>query len=111
MTTPPTPPTTAAPKTPPTPDDYRIDLAVTEKQCFGTAGCSVTVRPELAVAGIDASVWDEDVSVTFEVSGDESGPVVQTYNVDPDGKYYPDDVHLSTANTAVVSTAKVTAVG
>lgn len=107
------PPTTAAPTTtaapvPPAPTDFTVTLAVTGQQCFGSAGCNVTVRPSLAVVGVNG--LNKAASITFQIDGDESGPIIQTIDVTATGSYTQREVNMSTSGAGVVPTATVTAV-
>ncbi|WP_405724404.1 hypothetical protein OG885_00690 [Streptomyces sp. NBC_00028] len=60
-------------------DDFSIELQTTSRQCFGSAGCLLTVEPDLTLVGDSADI-DPDVvyEITYEIAGDESGPVVAT---------------------------------
>jgi len=99
------PPTTAARKPNYTALDYTVALTVKEKQCFGTAGCNVTVSPKLTAPAKP----DQDVEITYEISGDTSGPITATLTLHPDGKYEAMETFMSTTQ-GVTPTAKVTAV-
>ncbi|MFC8430899.1 hypothetical protein [Streptomyces sp. NPDC057253] len=60
-------------------DSFSIDLRTTQRQCFGTAGCNVTVEPELTYLGSSGDLDPDAVyEITYEIHGDESGPVIQT---------------------------------
>ena len=60
-------------------DSFSIDLRTTQRQCFGTAGCNVTVEPELSYLGSSTDLDPDAVyEITYEIHGDESGPVIQT---------------------------------
>ncbi|MGY1500657.1 hypothetical protein ACW4TU_29455 [Streptomyces sp. QTS52] len=60
-------------------DSFTIGLRTTARQCFGSAGCNVTVEPDLTYLG-DSEDIDPDAvyEITYEVRGDESGPVIET---------------------------------
>ncbi|MEU6347879.1 hypothetical protein ABZ896_00940 [Streptomyces sp. NPDC047072] len=60
-------------------DSFSIELRTTERQCFGSAGCNLTVEPELTYLG-SSGVLDPDATyeITYEIHGDESGSVIQT---------------------------------
>lgn len=90
------------------PEDVTIDLLVLESQCYGSAGCLVDVEPDVSINtyALDGVAF----SVTFEVTGDESGTVVQTIEVDASGTYYVDSVYLSTVGADVKPEATVTRV-
>lgn len=105
-------PVAESPTPTPTPtvstDDFRIKLKVTEQQCFGSAGCMVTVRPKLS-ADFDALPAEGSVEITYKVSGDESGPVIETTSLDlSTTRYDVSEIMLSTASSSVVPAAKVT---
>ncbi|MFC8359607.1 hypothetical protein ACFUIY_06975 [Streptomyces griseorubiginosus] len=58
---------------------FSIDLRTTQRQCFGSAGCNVTVEPELTYLGSSSDLDPDAVyEITYEIHGDESGPVIQT---------------------------------
>ncbi len=59
-------------------DDFKATLRVTDKQCFGSAGCNVTVEPNLEYLGTLDVLENRSYSVTLEITGDESGPVITT---------------------------------
>ncbi len=88
------------------PKDVEIDLDVVSQQCFGSAGCNVTVEPSLTPKSVFAEAGG--YRVTYEVSGDEDGKVIETLDVDTDGTYSFHPIHLSTASSGVVPKAKVT---
>ncbi|MER6346389.1 hypothetical protein ACWC10_24540 [Streptomyces sp. NPDC001595] len=60
-------------------DSFTIELRTTERQCFGSAGCNVTVEPELTYLGLSEAIDPAAVyEITYKISGDESGPVIET---------------------------------
>lgn len=73
-----------------------VTLKTVSKQCFGSAGCNVEVKPELAV--LDPSTVPDDASgtVTYEITGGDDGQVIDT--IDLTGTQY-------TASPTVVSTS------
>lgn len=91
----------------PTADDFAIKLKVKEQQCFGSAGCNVTVEPKLSIAGV---IPDEGTAeITFKVSGDESGPLIETIEADlASGTYDSSDIFMSTSSSGIVPKAKIT---
>lgn len=89
-------------------DDFRVRLKTTEQQCFGSAGCMVTVKPKLA-ANFDDLPAEGTVDITYRVSGDESGPVIETISLDLSTKRYDaSEILMSTTSSSVVPSAKVT---
>lgn len=97
-----------SPEYTPATTDFSVKLKVTEKQCFGSAGCNVTVEPK--ITKVEPSVPDEGtIDLTFKISGDESGPVIETSTLDlADGTYSVSEIWLSTPSSGVTPTAKVT---
>lgn len=76
---------TAAEEPAPTPtyavvdaDSFTIDLKTKSRQCFGSAGCNLTVEPNLTYVGIGDIDPDAVYEITYEIRGDESGPVIET---------------------------------
>ncbi|MBP8882771.1 MAG: hypothetical protein KBG77_16925 [Dermatophilaceae bacterium] len=92
----------------PSTTDFQVKLKVTDQQCFGSAGCNVTVEPR--ISKVEPSVPDEGtIDLTFKVSGDESGPVIETSTLDlADGTYSSSEMWLSTSSSGVTPKAKVT---
>jgi hypothetical protein len=87
------------------PGDVTISLKVRSKQCFGDAGCNVTVVP---VVGLTKDPGEDQVyEITFKVYGDESGPVTETITMTGD-KASSTEIFLGTANSGVKIYAKVT---
>ncbi|NEC92189.1 hypothetical protein [Streptomyces sp. SID12501] len=60
-------------------DSFEIKLRTTERQCFGSAGCNVTVEPDMTLL-VDSADLDPDAvyEITYEIRGDEDGPVIET---------------------------------
>lgn len=94
----------------PTRADFTVTLKILSKQCFGTAGCNVTYRPELTlnlpVESLDpAATYD----VTYVVHGDESGAITDTISL-TGGQYQRMDGAASTTSSSTKLAAVVTAV-
>jgi hypothetical protein len=93
---------------PPDPADFRIEVIVLEKECFGSAGCNVTFRIDPKYTGTRDV---EDVEVTYEVLGGEDGPKINTFTIDSAGMAsFDEEEHLSTPSSNTEITAKVTSV-
>ncbi|MEV7041869.1 hypothetical protein [Amycolatopsis sp. NPDC051061] len=102
-------PTTTVPALPePTAKDYSVDLAVVSKQCFGSAGCNVVVEPKLAFLGASTLLWECDI--TYSISGDSSGELIETAYAQGGSSYRVDRTVVSTKTTKVAPKASVTAV-
>lgn len=62
----------------PKPADFVITLKTTTKQCFGSAGCNLTVEPHIGTTG-DGSVMDGKVCrFIYDIDGGSDGPQTQT---------------------------------
>lgn len=102
-TTPP-PPAAYVPK----PADFTVKIKTRKKECFGSAGCIVTYRIVPAYSGLP---FQGSYDVTYRVSGDESGPSVNTFTIDEDGQAsFDSEETADTPSTHTVLKAKVTEV-
>jgi hypothetical protein len=95
----------------PTKADFAIKLKILSKECFGSAGCVVSYRPQLVENFIDGST---DPSVTYDVSytvlGGQDGAISDTIYATGDQYEEPMDGTAQTVSSGVKLTAKVTAV-
>lgn len=90
-------------------DSFTIDLRTTERQCFGSAGCNVTVEPELTYLG-DSGAIDPDAvyEITYEVRGDQSGPVIETAELSDQTSLNYTPSLISTASAGTKVSVKIT---
>ncbi|MEU9454816.1 hypothetical protein [Streptomyces sp. NPDC048277] len=87
-----------------TADSFTIELRTTKRQCFGTAGCNVTVEPSLTYLGDSESIDPDAVyEITYEIRGDESGPVIETAELSDRTSlnYTPSMISTASAGTNV----------
>ena len=92
----------------PTPaaSDIKLTPKIVDKQCFGSAGCSVSIMVKMAYGGPVLSE-EETFAVTYEVQGGEDGPIIGTFEVT--GKTYVEqEESLSTRSPKAKITVKVT---
>ncbi|MFJ9729315.1 hypothetical protein ACIRP3_41890 [Streptomyces sp. NPDC101209] len=112
----PTKPAAAAAETDPPPtytdldaNSFSIDLKTKSRQCFGSAGCNVTVEPDLTLL-VDTEEVDPDATyeITYEIRGDESGPIIETAELsDQTSLNYTPSV-ISTASSGTKVTVEIT---
>lgn len=104
-------PTTEEPATyKPSKSDWQVGVKVKEKQCFGEAGCNVTVTIDPKYVGTTPLPDSGTIEVTYELSGDTSGPVVGTFTVEDHSASFDKETSLDTKSGSVKVKAKVTAV-
>ncbi|WP_326947743.1 hypothetical protein OG439_02730 [Amycolatopsis sp. NBC_01307] len=102
-------PTSTEPLLPePAAKDYSVALSVVSKQCFGSAGCNVVVEPKLSMLGASTLLWDCDI--TYSISGDDSGELIETAYSQGGSSYRVDRTVMSTKSTKVAPKATVTGV-
>lgn len=89
-----------------TADMFSMTLKVTAKQCFGSAGCNVSVEPVLSA---DTTTIPDDASgtLTYEIRGDESGPITVTTDLNGT-QYSQQQSDLSTSSGSKKITVKIT---
>lgn len=90
-----------------TEDLFTVTLKTKSKQCFGSAGCNVTVVPVLST--LDPSVIPSDASgtMTLEITGDESGTITQTIDL-TGSQYNQREIDLSTPRSSTKVKVAVT---
>lgn len=101
-------PTTAAAEQPLKASDIELTIKITKKQCFGSAGCNVTYHIVAATAFTPDS--DKEYSVTYEVSGVEDGPQINTFTIQGDKYSYDEEELAETKSKNSKLKAKVTSV-
>jgi hypothetical protein len=86
-------------------ESYRLErsrvhptLKVTERQCFGSAGCLITVELRLSVDNGSSLPRDGTWDITYAISGDESGQIIGTFQLFGNGKYEVNEELISTAS-------------
>jgi hypothetical protein len=98
-----------------TADSFTMGLKTTKRQCFGSAGCNVTVEPDLTYLGDSESIDPDAVyEITYEIRGDESGSVIETAELSDQTSlnYTPSLISTASARTKIsVKITDVTAQG
>ncbi|MHC5260808.1 hypothetical protein ACYSUO_23240 [Streptomyces sp. UC4497] len=90
-------------------DSFSIKLRTTDRQCFGSAGCNVTVKPSLTLLADEESIDPDAVyEITYEVRGDESGPVIATAELSEQTSLNFTPTSISTASAGTKVSVKIT---
>lgn len=100
------PPVVAAPYKP-TKLDFQLKLKITRKKCFGSAGCNIDYHIDLTYVGAtldDSQTW----VVTYEVTGVEDGPAINTFEITGDQYSYDESESAQTADSSTKLKVKVT---
>lgn len=102
-----TPSVWTPPAVEPDPAAFVLTPKITRKQCFGSAGCNVEFTIDVTYTGPTLSATDT-WRVTYEVSGVEDGPMVNTFEVTGTSAQVQDTEFASTSGSRKKLTAKVT---
>lgn len=87
--------------------DFALTPKILDKECFGSAGCNVEVKVEVIYAGPALLSEDDTWLITYEVTGDEDGPVIGSLELTGD-VYEVNDEFLSTKSSKTKVSIKVT---
>ncbi|HEX6970398.1 MAG TPA: hypothetical protein VF174_16520 [Micromonosporaceae bacterium] len=90
----------------PTKDDFTLDVKILKKECFGSAGCNITYRIEVAYSGGTLDPY-KTYEVTYEVKGAED-PIVNTLEVTGDMASVEQEERAGTRRSSDKLTAVVT---
>ncbi|MFI5475205.1 hypothetical protein ACIA6D_33990 [Streptomyces cacaoi] len=92
-----------------TPADFTMDLRTTKRQCFGSVGCNVTVEPTLSYVGAFNGIDPDAVyEITYEIRGDQSGPVIETAELSNETSLNYSQSLISTASSSKKVSVKIT---
>lgn len=91
-----------------TADDFAVELRTTERQCFGSAGCNLTVEPDLSYVGIEDIDPDAVYEITYEIRGDRSGPVIATAELSDEASLNFTQSLISTVSSGTKVSVKIT---
>jgi hypothetical protein len=101
-------PTPAVVENTPAASDMRLTLKTTSKECFGSAGCLLTVKVNLGYNGPTLST-DDTWQITYEIGGVSDGPLIGSFEMTGD-EYQVNEENLSTKSSKSKVTVKVTSV-
>ena len=93
----------------PVADDFLIELKVTEKQCFGSAGCLVTTKASVTYIGVyETDELPSLIDITYKIKG-ATEPYTATIEMEG-GQYSPDVANVETKRKSDKLEAVVTSV-
>jgi hypothetical protein len=84
-----------------------VTLKTTGKQCFGDAGCNLTVKVSLEVDNPDTIPSTATGEVTYEIDGGTDGPIIDTLQL-TGSQYQGQSEVVQTPSTNTKLTVKVT---
>ena len=91
------------------PRNFKLGVRIRSKQCFGSAGCNVTVQIDPDYIGnqdVSSGSWE----ITYELRGVEDGPVIETMTLDSGTFSFPEEQSVGTVSSTSPITAVVTEV-
>lgn len=91
------------------PEDFEIGINITEKKCFGSAGCNVTFHIQPSYVGTELIPSSGSLDVTYEVLGGEDQHI-NTFTIRGDQAHFDADERIGAPNADAVLTAKATSV-
>ncbi|MET7437022.1 hypothetical protein ACFYQQ_01155 [Streptomyces sp. NPDC005496] len=91
-----------------TADDFTMKLKTKEKQCFGSAGCNLTVEPDLAYDGVEDIDPAATYEITYEIRGGDSGPVIETAELSDETTLNYTPTVISTTSSSAKLTVEIT---
>ncbi|WP_148302138.1 hypothetical protein [Tomitella biformata] len=90
-------------------DDFRIDVTVSKKKCFGSAGCNVTYAIDPVFLGLAKDLEGRKFKVVYEVLGGEDAEV-GNFSLNGDNLRYTESSSISTSSSEATLTAQVISV-
>jgi hypothetical protein len=87
--------------------DFEIGINILEKTCFGSTGCSIIYRIEPKYVGNQEVPDDGTIEVSYRVTGDESGPRQNTFEIVGGQAEFDQEEFAGTRSSGTVLKAKV----
>lgn len=87
--------------------DFVVKVKITDKQCFGSAGCSIDYKITPQYAGSGELPDTGVIEVTFEILGDED-PITGSFTVEGGQVEYDKEGFMSTPRSSTKVTSKIT---
>ena len=87
--------------------DFEIEIKILEKTCFGSTGCSISYRIKPKYVGTQELPDVGTVEVSYRVTGDESGPRQNTFEIVGGQAEFDQEEFAGTRSSGTVLKAKV----
>lgn len=87
----------------------KLTIKITDKDCFGEAGCNVGYRVRAGWPKAEVGA-DETYEVTYRVTGPDGGGQIGTLTINGDGTFDGGDEYASVPRSSTVLKATVTEV-
>ncbi|MCF8611686.1 hypothetical protein L5G28_16190 [Gordonia sp. HY285] len=94
---------------PVTASDITLDVLTEEKQCFGSAGCNVTISLSPTYAGTMSTLEGRSFKVLYEIHGGDD-PILDRFTMTGTRVSIDETLFVQTASSDAVITAEVTQV-
>lgn len=83
-------------------------MKTTKKACFGSAGCNVTYHIDVTYAGTQSLDDSKTYVVTYQVSGVDDGPAINSFEITGDQYTYDESEFGQTPSSSTRLKAKAT---
>jgi hypothetical protein len=91
--------------------DFEVGIKILEKKCFRSGGCSITYRIQPKYVGPQELPDEGTIEVSYRVTGDESGPRQNTFEIVGGQAEFDKEEFAGTRSSGTVLKAKVIEVG
>jgi hypothetical protein len=95
----------------PTKSDFEVGIKILEKKCFRSGGCSITYRIQPTYVGTQELPDEGTIEVSYRVTGDESGPRQNTFEIVDGQTEFDTEEFAGTRSSGTVLKANVIEVG
>lgn len=87
--------------------DWNVKVKITDKQCFGSAGCSIDYKIDPQYVGSRELPDVGVIEVTYEITGDED-PIIGTFTVEGTRAEFDEEGSMSTPRSSTKVKARIT---
>jgi hypothetical protein len=87
--------------------DFEIGIKILDKTCFGSTGCSISYRIKPKYVGTQELPDEGTIEVSYRVTGDESGPRQNTFQIVGGQTEFDQEEFAGTRSSGTLLKAKV----